>query len=186
MASERYRRVVGVRLGGAVERAHTIQHQGSYSNARHQWGVAMLLWELWPERFARLAALALTHDVGEGWVGDVPASLKVLLPDLSSRLELAEDRVRAQLGLPSTAEYSEEDQRVIRACDQLELYLWALEQSAQENWAVQDIITNLHRHWRDNPLPAPADLLAAEAWHKQFTPLTQVDVIDLKEIANDW
>lgn len=39
--------ILNARAGGAVQRCHTIRHHGEYTNAQHQWGVAMLLWYLY-------------------------------------------------------------------------------------------------------------------------------------------
>lgn len=149
-------RVILTRLGGSVERCHTLPHAAGYTNATHSWGVAMLLLQLWPEDFSRLAAYALSHDVPEAWVGDIPAHTKVRLPDLSQQLKALEATVFTRLQLPDENTLPPEDAAKLKAADQLDLWLWAQEELARGNYHAREVKNKLESWWRKNPLPEPA------------------------------
>lgn len=170
-------KIIRSRCGGRVERCHTIPHHGSYNNAAHSWGVAMLMYYLFPEDYPRLSIYCLTHDIGEGWMGDVPApalwavdGLRQVWGDLEADLiEIA--------GCPSEKDLSKEDLLKLKTCDRLELYLWCKEQEALGNLFVQDCITALSNYFVKGETyhPAAADLLIAieRGKPKDFTPNQQ-------------
>jgi 5'-deoxynucleotidase YfbR-like HD superfamily hydrolase len=158
----RLERVVALRTGGATERCHGIRHHGSYSVAAHTWGVLALLWELWPDEFARLAPTVMFHDVPEAWVGDVPAPVKRYMPRVKADLGELEDRVMARLGLPSDSNLETFDWARVRACDHLELYLWAREQMAWGNSHASCVARELERYFEETPLPPVAHDLYLE------------------------
>jgi 5'-deoxynucleotidase YfbR-like HD superfamily hydrolase len=133
-------RVLNTRAGGAVQRCHAIRHLGTYSNAEHQWGVAMLLWALYPERVAsRIVWFALTHDVPEGLTGDIPSTAKVGENEL-------DHTINAEFHLPVTDDLPDRDRQILKGCDTLDLYLWAREQLAQGNLYAQEVIDNIDEY----------------------------------------
>lgn len=136
-------RLRGIRHGGRVERAHGVPHHGSYSNASHSWGVAMIMWLIWPQHFPRLALQCLAHDCPEGQVGDIPAPTLRYNPDIRKMLEPLERLVAAGLGVPSEHDLSEEDHRMLKICDRLELFAWAKEQEEMGNKAIAPLILEL-------------------------------------------
>lgn len=135
-----------------MERSHGITHVGSYSNAAHQWGVAMLMHALWPEDFPRLAIYCLSHDVPEAWVGDIPAPTKRNVPGLKETLDVYESRINRDLGLPAESELEGEDMEKLKACDRLELYLWAKEQVMLGNRFVEGVVRELDHVFEIAPL----------------------------------
>lgn len=151
--------VIQSRLGGKVERCHNIPHLGSYTDASHSWGVAMLMWYLWPDDFARLAIYCLSHDVPEGLVGDVPAPTCRYVPGLKQGLTVLETKISHRLGLPAEAELNEEDMAKLKACDRLEFWLWAQEQLEMGNRMVQDGVVEMERYFEEVPLPDRAQHL---------------------------
>lgn len=129
-------RLRNIRLGGRVERCHAVPHHGSYSNAAHSWGVAMVLWVLWPEHFPRLGIYCLAHDIPEFIVGDIPAPTLRFNPEMREMIQPLESLVAAGLQVPSEHDLSEEDMAILKVCDRLELYFWANEQMLMGNqWA---------------------------------------------------
>lgn len=144
------------RAGGRVERCHGIPHQGSYNNAAHSWGVAMLMHYLWPEDFPRLALVCLAHDVPEAWVGDVPAPTMRYVPGLKDSLARMEDRLLTSYGLPTESGLSEEDHAKLKACDRLEFYLWCREQEALGNQFASEGRREVERFFQEVPLPRRA------------------------------
>lgn len=150
--------VVQSRLGGKVQRCHGIPHNGSYSVAEHSWGVAMLLWYIFPEHFTRLVPYALSHDVPEAWVGDVPAPTMRYVPGLREALSGLEGMLNHRIGLPAENELSGEEHAVLKACDRLELYLWAMEQTLMGNQFAYGCMEELERYAKESPFPGKAFL----------------------------
>lgn len=161
--------LIEARLGGKVERCHNIPHHGSYSNAAHQWGVAMLLFFLFPEHFARLVIYALTHDVPEGWVGDLPSPVKPHLGDAYLKIKALEDRFQKRIGLPPMGDLSEEDELILKICDTLEFYLWACEQVAMGNRFVKSARDWTEEYLEKLEMPAVA--------RQAFEELREMDVV---------
>lgn len=152
-------RIIQTRSGGMVERGHCIPHQGSYNNAAHSWGVAMLMHAIWPEDFKRLVLVCLAHDVAESWVGDIPAPILRYSPEFRTVVGGMENTICASLGLPREDQLPPEDHAKLKACDRLELYLWCREQQAIGNTFIKEFLTELTRYFIETPLPFPADKL---------------------------
>lgn len=150
-------RVVRARTGGGVERCHGIRHQGSYSVAAHSWGVAMLMYQLWPEDFPRLASYCLAHDVPEAWVGDIPAPTKKFSSEIKAACDLMERKIFERLELPCDQDLDPEDARKLKACDGLELYLWTCEQITAGNRHAECVARELEAWWDATPMPEEAD-----------------------------
>lgn len=150
------RNIIQSRCGGRVERCHTIPHLGSYSNASHSWGVAMLMYYLWPDDFSRLAIYCLSHDIPEAWVGDIPAPVMWALPELKKALGAIEEDLAHEVGIPCETDLSPDDFAKLKACDRLELYIWCKEQWMLGNRYVADCMKALEDYFSKNPLPQPA------------------------------
>lgn len=152
-------RVMAVRMGGGVERCHTVKHFGSYSNAAHSWGVAALMYILFPGDFPRLAPYCIFHDVPEAWVGDIPAPVKKFDPSVKTATNKMERFIFDRLQLPNDADLSEGDKNKLKACDILELYLWSKEQVAAGNKHAHTISLELEGFVnRDGMVPEAAYL----------------------------
>lgn len=169
-AYDRMHMIVQARAGGRVERGHNCHHLGSYSNAAHSWGVAMLMWYLWPEDFPRLALICLAHDVPEAWVGDIPAPVGRYLPGLKAELTKAEKVLAGRVGLPADSDLNEEDHAKLKACDRLEFYMWCREQLAQGNQFARDPLTEITHYLDVQGLPAPADAVYREMRSSDLLP----------------
>lgn len=179
-----FERLVAIRTGGGVERCHGIRHQGSYSNAAHSWGVAMLMYLLWPQDFARLAIYCLVHDVPEAWVGDIPATTKKFSLQIKTACEELDAAILTRLALPNDADLSPEDQAKLKACDHLELYLWAKEQVYGGNRHASCICREVEGFFRRSPLPEPAQALYEEVRCKIIEHATDDLIRELTE-GND-
>jgi len=149
-------RVVRTRMGGKVERCHGIPHVGSYNVAAHSWGVAMLLAELWPADFQRLALVALSHDVPEAWVGDIPAPVMRWLPGFAEKIGSLEAKLNADLNLPTFTDLPAPDYEKVKTCDLLEFWLWCRDQLAYGNTFVAEGLREVERYIASKPLPSPA------------------------------
>jgi len=153
--------VVQGRLGLKVQRCHGIPHQGSYSVGEHVSGMMLLAWHLYPEDFAALAPVILGHDIGEGWLGDIPSPTMRYVPGLRDAMEKLEGAVVASIGLPTEHGLSPELYAKLRAIDRLELLMWAMEQVMVGNAYAQGCIDELAIYLGANPsetLPGAAFL----------------------------
>ena len=148
--------IIEARGGGRVERCHGIPHHGSYSNAAHSWGVAMLMLQLWPEDFPRLAAACLTHDIPECWTGDIPAPSMRYIPGMKEQVAEIENRLLARIDLASYNDIKGEDHDKIKACDWLEFWLWCREQQAFGNKFAEEGRVEIERYLEIKRLPSPA------------------------------
>lgn len=149
--------VIQQRLGGKVERCHNIPHHGSYSVAAHTWGCAMLLLALWPED-TELLPYVLSHDVAEGWVGDVPAPTCRHVPGVRDSLGKVEARILRSVGLPDPYDALEPDDLAkVKAVDRLEFVIWCYEQVHLGNLYVMEALGEMDRLLTvESPLPEPA------------------------------
>lgn len=150
------RRIIQTRCGGQVERCHTNPHNRRYSNAQHQWGVAMLLHAIFPEHFSRLVLICLSHDVPEAWVGDIPSPCLGNSPLAKRSIQEIEQYLAHNLGLPHDLDLHPEDAEIVRACDMLDLYLWCREEWAMGNQMVGDCLSAIREYFVDAPLPEKA------------------------------
>lgn len=144
--------LVKARCGGKVERCHTIPHMPGYTNAAHSWGVAMLMFYLFPEDFPRLSIYCLTHDIGEGWTGDIPAPALWAIQEVRNRLESVENSLIEAAGCPRVDQLTKEDHEKLKICDRFELYLWCREQRNLGNLYVNDCIAALEEYFKDLPM----------------------------------
>lgn len=99
----------------------------------------MLIWHLFPDQFKRLAIFALSHDVAECLVGDVPSTVKS-----SSEIDRTEDAILEEFGLMKLSYMGPREHAILKVCDRLELYIWAHEQLAQGNRFAQELVDNLN------------------------------------------
>lgn len=121
MTDRLYRTGFGQRYAMNPEMAWTGQTLG-----HHQWGVAVLLLELFPDCSMATLKEALLHDTGEPGAGaDVSAPAKAKYPMLAEAAEIAELAERAEMGVPWTNRLTEEEDDRIILCDKLEAYLFA-------------------------------------------------------------
>lgn len=164
--------LVQSRCGGRVERCHAIPHATSYNNAAHSWGVAMLMYYLWPADFPRLAAVCLSHDLPEAWVGDVPAPTMNFVPGLRQQLGWIEDNLSERMGLPRLDALPKDDLEKLKTCDRLELYLWCREQMLMGNRFAEETLKELEYYFTNLiQLPAPADEFLAYIQGSELLPV---------------
>lgn len=147
------RRVVQSRLGGRVKRCHNVPHHGHYDVANHTWGALVILWHVYPEYWIKLSPVLLAHDIGEGWIGDVPAPSMRYVPGLREQIGKLEAALVADLGFPTDQELTPEEYAVYKAVDRLELYFWCVEQLLGGNRYAHDVMEELAAYLHENPPP---------------------------------
>ncbi len=140
-------KIRAIREGGDTERAHTIPHHGSYSVAKHSWGVATLLAILHPDPSRDLILAGMWHDIHERWTGDTPGSIKWTFNNiLKGEVKKFENTIDTGLGINHILDLPVEDLKWLKACDMLEFWLWSTDQLALGNQNANEGRTNAE-HW---------------------------------------
>ncbi|QDP55877.1 MAG: hypothetical protein GOVbin8609_9 [Prokaryotic dsDNA virus sp.] len=103
---------------GNVERFHQAVGVTKQKLSEHQWGVAMLMEKFFPNCTRNAIMYALTHDIGELYTGDIPATTKWANPDIKTLLDEYEEKIIYDLGVKYVV--SDEEARQLKLCDCLE------------------------------------------------------------------
>lgn len=120
MTAKLYRTGFGQRYAMNPEMAWAGQTLG-----HHQWGVAVLLLELFPDCSRETLREALLHDTGEPGAGaDVSAPAKAKYPALAEEAHIAEMNERSEMGVAQDLSFPC-DHLAIMLCDKLEAYMFA-------------------------------------------------------------
>jgi 5'-deoxynucleotidase YfbR-like HD superfamily hydrolase len=107
--------------GASVSRFHNLETIHRRTVADHSWGVAQLIFLL-SEDIPRidLVRMALSHDLAEQIVGDIPAPLKWLDKDIDTHLDHIESGILKSAGHPITEYLSKPEIRILQMADALE------------------------------------------------------------------
>lgn len=153
--------LLATREGGGVRRCHIVPGNSQYNVAQHTYGAVSLLLLLHPDPSVDLIKAVQWHDVGERWLGDLPATAKWENPALGEVYEAAEEEILDRLGL--MPDLTEEDRRWLKAVDTLELWLWCREEEALGNERVAPMRRACERVTEDRglegSLPRPVSQL---------------------------
>jgi 5'-deoxynucleotidase YfbR-like HD superfamily hydrolase len=135
------RQLLFLLYGGATRRFHTVPLLKEITDSQHQWGVAHLCYLIAEEPTLNLIMAALSHDMAEQTVGDIPAPTKRAL-ELTKRLGQLEDAVLEAYGylFPLTAE----EQEILKLADYLEGMLSCVHERGLGNRFVEVV----YSHWR--------------------------------------
>jgi hypothetical protein len=95
----------------------------------HSARVALILWTLWPDSPRDLILAALTHDLAESVVGDLPPAGKSMLANAAT----AERLIATQNGWHVPTDHAAR----LTFADKLDAYMWAMHHRAPDNgeWA---------------------------------------------------
>lgn len=141
------RQIKAAREGSAVRRCHTTPHHGEYTVGKHSFDALCLLMFLHPDPPMHLVKAVMFHDLGERWVGDMPATAKMLNQALGAEYEKAEENA-LEANFIYLPKLTDEERDWLNAVDKLELYLWCLDQLTLGNHNIDDYVTVLHK-WFD-------------------------------------
>lgn len=129
-----------LREGGHVQRCHVLYHRDhGYTDGKHSFDAASLLLVLHPCPPIHLIKMVLWHDVGERYVGDLPASAKWASAMLSAAYEALERQVLEShfVMKPLLEAMTKWDWQWLKALDAVEFYLWCEDQLAAGNRHVE-------------------------------------------------
>lgn len=150
--------ILALREAGHVKRGHNLRFTGYYDVAQHSWQATMLLYCLHPDPSPNLIKAVMFHDVGERYVGDLPAPAKwasEALAEIHGELEL-----RAMKSLGVEIELTDEEAHWAKAVDLLELYLWSQDQMAFGNQHITQCFDKLRKWFAINMDKLPRQVAA--------------------------
>lgn len=108
-------------LSGKVRRYHAWPTLQTQTVADHSWRVATLLIEVFGLTRAEVLVYALYHDCGEMFSGDLPYTVKTVVPGLADAMKTAEAYGLKHLGI-KLPELSLLEKAQVKICDLLEMY----------------------------------------------------------------
>lgn len=153
--------------GAETRRFHTVRTITDNTVAEHSWGVAALVWVLTRGQCsAAMMMAALTHDIAEHFVGDVPSPTKRAL-QISASLSAIEDTVLA------TAEFvfelTAEEQRLLKLADCLDGMLFCVRERQLGNTGIRKVYGRFESYVKElSPTGFEYTVLSTiqRAWHR--------------------
>jgi 5'-deoxynucleotidase YfbR-like HD superfamily hydrolase len=122
---------------GQVKRYHTQITLKEQTLAEHQWGVAMIVNEIYPQGYQLLMA-ALTHDLAESVTGDIPYTAKRDNYNLKEASDSAEDVFNFEHNLCQGL--NSEEQHILRWADMFECFLFARRETWLGNQTMRKVV----------------------------------------------
>jgi 5'-deoxynucleotidase YfbR-like HD superfamily hydrolase len=131
-----------IRLAGEVIRYHTWPHIRQQSIGEHTWQLTRIYLAVAGPRAAMSSLVYIQfHDVGEHWVGDAPFPIKKDNPILKAEHDRIEgDAATAMLDYwqhPVAEPISDDEHKLIKLCEFIEMWEWALEELMRGNLMAQ-------------------------------------------------
>jgi 5'-deoxynucleotidase YfbR-like HD superfamily hydrolase len=161
MTSEQLQRLISA---GDVRRLHGTPHHQPCTVGRHSWGMAVLLYQLYPYPGPpphMLVRACLEHDAPELLTGDIPRSAKERWPSLNTASARAEDDAAQELGVWAIR-LDDEEQHWLNALDVLELYLYCFSEEKLGNRHVAPIAARCQEILSESWVPAPVQAVALD------------------------
>lgn len=172
-----------VRNGGETRRYHTWPVLREQTVAEHSFHVAMLVLLLGGPNFQLLAA-ALTHDLAEWKMGDLPAPAKRNMPDVivgsfdnvnktmsfRDHWGAMEAELLSSFGLDYESELTAEEARILKLADAAEGCLHCCREAAMGNRLMAPVFANFREYY--------ADLITDDDVRVRNKPVALLDYID--------
>ena len=155
--------VAALRECSHVERAHTVRHNGSYTNGQHSFDMMTLAYTLMPVVTRNIMLAIMFHDFPERWTGDMPGPAKSEDGEFSKRMAIIEARIAKKMGW--VIELEEGERIWLKALDKLELLLWCHDQLHMGNQNVLTITGILAAWFSNNQVPTEVvDFVSNYEW----------------------
>lgn len=136
--------------GGATRRFHTVPTITVNSVGEHSFGVAMFCYVLAQgsdmEVSTDLLMAALTHDMAEHLVGDVPAPTKRMNPDLGKLFNEMEDGLLNEMGLGFAHHLGETESIILKLADCMDGMLFCIRERRMGNTNVVTSFNNFNSY----------------------------------------
>ena len=133
--------ITEIRRGYNVKRFHTTKRLQEETVGHHSANVAAILLRLDPDCSRNLLVAALVHDVPEAYTGDVPAPCKWDNPHIKEGLNECERAYMQEYELP-WPELTEEEQKLLKVADMLELVISCVEELNMGNSYAKTLVRN--------------------------------------------
>lgn len=131
--------------GAAVKRYHTARTLEQQTVGAHSFGVAMMCYILTAGRpSAELLMGALSHDLAEHKVGDIPSPTKRATPGLAQALQRQEDAVLGAHGL--LWELNPTEARVLKLADYMDGMVYCCQEAELGNTSIAEVYYNFHSY----------------------------------------
>ena len=121
-----FERLLLMRTAARVERCHTTTTIHRQTDGEHTFGVLAILLTICPEASADLIKACLFHDVPEAITGDIPSPIMHKYRELRAMMNQIEADILDQYEL--RIDISVMEQRILKYCDRMELWMFALEE----------------------------------------------------------
>jgi 5'-deoxynucleotidase YfbR-like HD superfamily hydrolase len=142
-------RLARIRRGGEVARFHTERTIHENTVGEHSFNVAWLVNLLAPttdfQRRYYLVLAALSHDLAEETIGDVPAPTKRAL-NIRELFGKYEEQLLEEVGLSYEKHLPEEDKRVLKLADALDGAFFCIGEVAMGNRRMSHVYQNFRRY----------------------------------------
>lgn len=131
--------IVALHAAARTKRWHTHETIRSQNLADHSWGVAMTVAAISPNWSRGLMFAALTHDLHETELGDIPYPAKRSYPALKDISDNQQLHYEKSNGIHVTL--TREEEAILKWADMYELYLWVRQEYAMGNIAMDRVRT---------------------------------------------
>lgn len=132
---------------------------------KHSAGVAMFLLVLDPDCRKEVLVAAITHDLGEFEIGDLPAPTKRRVSAAcKSELDALEDAMLHELGFG--VDLTDEEHALLKLCDYLDGYTFSVEERERGNRSMKIVGDNFASY-----IPQYLDLHADKTWARRANPI---------------
>lgn len=128
--------------GAKTRRYHTEDVLHPQNVAEHSWGVAMLVVMIDPAASKEVLLAALSHDVAEHIVGDVPAPSKRANPALKATLDTLEGSLLAGAGLGFADGLTDYEKSVVKAADIIDGMMFCVNERRRGNKDITNVYRN--------------------------------------------
>lgn len=132
---------------GQIKRYHTLPTVGQESVAEHSFGVALIILYLTEGTPGNLIRWALTHDVAEAAIGDIPAPVKWKHPILRTALEAIEEDFNGEYDLG--VHLTEEQKGIAKYADLLQMCWYSVEQVRLGNKNLAPVFLRASKYIRE-------------------------------------
>lgn len=159
-------RIAYIRRALNVRRYHQHTTLETDTVGKHSAGVAMFLLVLAPDCRKELLVHAITHDLGEFAVGDMPAPTKrKMSKGFKTEFDALEYEVMSSIGFPGD-DVTEEEHALLKLCDYLDGFSFAVEERERGNRSMQIVGDNYASY-----IPEYLNNLGDKPWARRALPI---------------
>ena len=135
-------KLFAAREAGQVKRFHTFPTITQQTVGEHTFNMLCMLFQFCVEvrrqvPSTNLIQAVMYHDIGERWVGDVPATARWHNEEFKSVVDNYEEKLRNKMGF--SVQLTDEETRILKFLDSLDCLLWAVHEENLGNKYASEI-----------------------------------------------